>query len=106
MDSADAFFTQTIVGAPFTALMGRRRTPGQAGALEGLEVSMATGQSRLTRLWSEWIVLSHACDPVGQPRLRPGPWRIRLERHALWIALTGLAALAAAAIAWGLLLWK
>ncbi|EWS64559.1 hypothetical protein Y695_02197 [Hydrogenophaga sp. T4] len=27
MDEADAFFTQTIVGAPFTVLLGRRIQP-------------------------------------------------------------------------------
>lgn len=105
MDPADAFFTQTVVGAPFTALMGRRRVPGQAGSREGLEVDLATGRSGLTQLWREWIVLSHACDPVGQPRLRPGRWRALLERHALWVAMLGLIALGASAVSWGLLLW-
>lgn len=105
MDPADAFFTQTVVGAPFTVLMGRRRSPGQTGASEGLDVNLATGQSRLTRLWSEWVVLSHACDPVGQPRLRPGRWRAWLERHAFWVAALGLVTAAGSAVSWGLLLW-
>ncbi len=106
MDPADAFFTQTVVGAPFSALMGRRRTPGQSGTRDGLEIDMASGRSGLTRLWSEWVVLSHACDPVGQPRLRPGPLRGKLERHALWVAALGLASLLATALAWGVMLWK
>ncbi len=106
MDPADAFFTQTVVGAPFTVLLGRRRLPGHAGGREGLEVDLSTGRFRLTRLWREWIVLSHACDPVGQPRPRPGRLRARLERHALWVAMSGLLALSASAVSWGLLLWK
>jgi hypothetical protein len=105
MDQTDAFFTQTVIGAPFTALMGRRRTPGQASA-EGLDVHFGTGEPRLTRLWQEWIVLSHACDPVGVPRLRPGKTRRILERHALWLAVLGLLALLASATIWGVALWK
>jgi hypothetical protein len=104
MDQTDAFFTQTVVGAPFTALLGRRRLPG-AAADEGLAIDLSTGENRLTRLWQEWVVLSHACDPVGMPRLRPAKWRRLLERHALWVAVLGLLSLAASAIAWGLLLW-
>lgn len=103
MDQTDAFFTQTVVGAPFTALLGRRRLPG--GATEGLAMDLATGENRLTRLWQEWVVLSHACDPVGVPRLRPPKWRRLLERHALWVAALGLLSLAASAISWGMLLW-
>jgi hypothetical protein len=105
MDQTDAFFTQTVVGAPFTALMGRRRTPGQAGA-EGLDVDLGNGEPRLTRMWREWVVLSHACDPVGVPRLRPGKFRRVLERHALWLAVLGLASLLASAVLWGATQWK
>lgn len=105
MDPTDAFFTQTVVGAPFTALLGRRRVPGQAGS-EGLDVLLSTGEHRLTRLWRDWIVLSHACDPVGLPRLRPGKLRGWMERHALWMAVFGLASLVATAVFWGVMLWK
>jgi len=104
MDQTDAFFTQTVVGAPFTALMGRRRVPGKSGA-EGLGVDLATGEPRLSRVWQEWVVLSHACDPVGVPRLRPGKIRRVLERHALWLAVLGLASLLASAVAWGVMQW-
>lgn len=104
MDQTDAFFTQTVVGAPFTALMGRRRVPGLTSA-EGMGVDLATGESRLSRVWQEWVVLSHACDPVGVPRLRPGKVRRVLERHALWLAVLGLASLAASAVAWGVMRW-
>lgn len=105
MDQTDAFFTQTVVGAPFTALLGRRRIPGQADA-QGMDVHLATGESRLTRLWQDWVVLSHACDPVGVPRLRPGKTRRMLERHALWVAIVGLGSLAASLIFWGVALWR
>ena len=105
MDQTDAFFTQTVVGAPFTALMGRRRTPGQRSA-EGLAVDLATGEPLLTRVWQEWVVLSHACDPVGIPRLRPGKVRRVLERHALWLAVMGIASLLSSAVVWGVMQWK
>ena len=104
MDQTDAFFTQTVVGAPFTAMLGRRRLPG-AVSDEGLVIDLTTVENRLTRLWQEWVVLSHACDPVGMPRLRPSRWRRILERHALWVAVLGLMSLAGSAISWGLLLW-
>jgi len=105
MDEADAFFTQTIVGAPFTVLLGRRIQPG-SGERQGLEMDLATGENRLTRVWQEWVVLSHACDPVGQSRLRPGRLRRLLERHALWIAVLGLLSLAGSLVVWGLTPWS
>lgn len=105
MDQADAFFTQTVVGAPFTTLLGRRRVPGQSG-VEGLELQLATGDHQLTRLWRDWIVLSHACDPVGIPRSRPGKVRGLMERHALWLAVSGLASLLVTGVIWGAMLWK
>ena len=105
MDPTDAFFTQTVVGAPFTVLLGRRRQPGGTGA-EGLDIDLATGNNRLTHLWQQWLVLSHACDPVGTPRARPGRARRLLERHALWVAMLGLLSLAGSALSWGVLLWK
>jgi hypothetical protein len=105
MDETDAFFTHTIVGAPLSVLLGRRQAQpiAQAG---GLKVDLGTGETRLSRLWQEWAVLSHACDPVGQPRLRPGRVRRALERHALWIALTGVLALIGTAAFWGVWLWS
>jgi hypothetical protein len=60
----------------------------------------------LSPIWQEWVVLSHACDPVGQPRVRPGRLRRVLERHALWIALLGLLALLASAAFWGAMRWS
>jgi hypothetical protein len=104
MDPTDAFFTQTVVGAPFTVLLGRRRQPGGAGA-EGLHIDLATGESRLSRLWQEWAVLNHATPP-GTARARPSRVRRLMERHALWVAAVGLLSLAGSAISWGLLLWK
>lgn len=104
MDPTDAFFTQTVVGAPFTVLLGRRRQPGGAGA-EGLQIDLATGESRLGRLWQEWAVLNHATPP-GTARARPGWFRRLLERHALWVAVLGLLSLAGSAVTWGVLLWK
>jgi hypothetical protein len=105
MDDSDVFFTQTIVGPPFTVLMGRRQTKTSRSP-EGLELDLATGESRLTRLWREWLVLSHANDPAGQTRRRPGRVRRLMERHALWIALLGLTSFASSLIVWGLTAWN
>lgn len=105
MDETDAFFTQTVVGPPFTALMGRRRNPGAVGA-EGLHVNLQTGEGRLTQMWTDWVVLSHACDPIGQPRLRPGKLRRVLERHALWVAVAGMVSLLLALAMVGVTLWS
>ena len=105
MDETDAFFTHTIVGAPLTVLLGRRQSmPGTHGT--GVEVGLSSGSWRLSDLWSEWAVLSHACDPVGHPRMRPGPVRRWLERRALLIALAGLLCLAGSAVFWGIQLWN
>lgn len=105
MDETDAFFTQTIVGSPLTVLLGRRLDPTDAPT-QGLAVGLSSGQTRLTSLWQDWVILSHACDPVGHPRMRPGKLRRFLERHALGIALLGLLALLGSAISWGLLQWS
>ncbi|WP_310565011.1 hypothetical protein [Hydrogenophaga sp.] len=105
MDETDAFFTHTIVGAPLSVLLGRRQAHPNTQA-SGLKVDLGTGETRLSRLWQEWVVLSHACDPVGQPRLRPGRLRRALERHALWIALAGALALVGTAVFWGVWLWS
>lgn len=105
MDETDAFFTHTIVGAPLTVLLGRRQSTARPNA-QGLTVDMRSSQGRLSAVWQEWAVLSHACDPVGQPRMRPGPMRRWLERRALWIALTGLLALVASLVFWSLLRWS
>ncbi len=104
MDETDAFFTQTIVGAPLTVVMGRRRPLQQAKAM-GVSIDPASGETWLTQVWCDWIVLSHACDPVGLPRMRPGKTRGWLERHALWLALAGLLSLTGSALAWGVLAW-
>lgn len=105
MDETDAFFTQTVVGSPVSVMLGRRRPPGVARA-EGLEVNLQTGENALSRLWKDWVVLSHACDPVGQPRLRPGRLRGFLERHALWLGALGLCSFAASLFVWGVILWS
>ncbi|MDG5973944.1 hypothetical protein H010_01685 [Hydrogenophaga taeniospiralis CCUG 15921] len=105
MDETDAFFTQTIVGAPFTVSLGRRRVAPRNPA-QGLEIDPRSGESGLTQLWRDWVVLSHANDPTGRPRLRPGRVRGSLERHALWIALLGLLSLLASLVVWGIVQWN
>ena len=105
MNDTDAFFTQTIVGAPFSMPLGQRLTREQT-TQNGLVIDFETGESRLTRAWRDWWVLSHAGDAAGLPRLRPGRLRRWLERHALWLALLGLVSLVASALIWGAVFWK
>lgn len=99
MDDTDAFFTQTIVGPPVSVLLGRQLGPERLAA-QGLDVDFSTGDSKLSVLWQEWVLLGHGASTSGRPRQRPGDWRRRLERHALWIALFGLLCLLASAAFW------
>ena len=89
MDETDAFFTHTIVGAPFSVLLGRRQSPSHA-SVQGLEVSLAKGDVRLSEGWRSWAVLGELEAPAGTPRRRPKRLRRWLERQALIIALLGL----------------
>lgn len=101
MDQTDAFFTQTIVGAPFSISLGRALTTERA-MVQGLAVDLETGQSRLTTAWHDWLVMNHENDAPGRPRRRPGAVRRWLERHALWMAILGLTSLLGAAIVWAM----
>jgi hypothetical protein len=94
----DEFFTLSIVGAPFSVVLGRRR--GTAAAT-GVEVPTEGGGARLRAGWSDGVVLPGARGRLV-PRERPGRVRIALERHALWIAASGLVSLVtgAALLAW------
>jgi hypothetical protein len=104
MRDTDAFFTQTIVGAPMSVLLGRR--VGHSGvSVDGVTVNLANGENQLSPGWREWILSSRAGEKVGQPRVRPGRVRRILERHAFWIALVGLSALIGTAAYWGLTQW-
>lgn len=99
MDDTDAFFTQTIVGPPLTVLLGHQQDPERL-ATQGLDVNLATGEARLSKLWQEWTLLGHGAHASGRPRQRPGVWRRRLERHALWLAGFGFLCLLASAAFW------
>ena len=105
MTETDAFFTHSIVGAPQSLSLGRRLHSEDAKR-QGLKVHLERGDTGLSKAWREWVVLSHATDPVGQPRLRPGRMRGLMERHALVIATLGLAGLMASAVTMGILFWK
>ncbi len=104
MDETDAFFTHTIVGAPFSVLMGRRLNASDF-ARQGLDVDLAAGTHRLSDSWHEWWVLSHAGDFPGRPRPRPGRLRLWMERHALWLALLGLLLSLGSGLFWMSQLW-
>lgn len=104
MNDTDAFFTHTIVGAPQSVLLGRRLVRVQSQG-QGMVVNLRQAEGHLTRDWKEWVVSSHACMPVGQPRMRPGRFRRFMERHAFWLAWLGLASLLVSAAFWGYLQW-
>lgn len=104
MDDTNAFLTQTIVGAPFSVLLGRPLEAGHPSA-QGIEVPLHGGDVRLSSAWKNWMVLGSASDQPGHLRQRPGRVRRWLERYALALALLGLFNLMVSAIFWGLILW-
>lgn len=89
MDEQDAFFTQAIVGAPFSVLLGRQMTAGALKA-QGIDIDPAVGTARLGPAWQAWAIERLADLPPGVPRRRPKPLRRWLERHALGLAVLGL----------------
>lgn len=104
MNESDAFFTHTIVGAPFSVVLGRRLGPREMAA-SGLEVHPGTGWQRLSEAWDDWLVLDHTTDRPGRPRRMPSPLRRWMERHALLVAGFGLASLLMSAAFWGAMAW-
>ncbi|MCU0762696.1 MAG: hypothetical protein ACK40L_13920 [Hydrogenophaga sp.] len=102
MNDSDAFFTHTIVGAPFSVVLGRRLGPRHTST-SGIEFHLGTGHHRLSEVWNDWLVSNPAFDVPGRPRRRPGRYRRILERHAFWLACFGLASLTGSALFWGLM---
>ncbi len=88
MTDFDAYFTQTIVGAPFSTVLGRRLSPAQAQA-QGIEVPLDGSAARLTAAWRDWVIL-RGQDGGGLPHRKPTPLRRWVERQALVIAGLGL----------------
>jgi len=103
MDETDAFFTHTIVGAPFSVLLGRRQSPAKTSD-QGLEVPLGDGAPGLSEGWRNWVVLDHLDTPAGTPRRRPKRLRRWLERHALLIALFGMLMMVGSALWWAVVL--
>ncbi|MDP2015100.1 hypothetical protein [Hydrogenophaga sp.] len=103
MDETDAFFTHTIVGAPFSVLLGRRQGPSSAST-QGLEVPLGDGSVGLSEGWRGWALLDHVDTPAGKPRPRPKVLRRWLERHALLIALFGVLMLLGSTVFWAITL--
>ena len=106
MSETDAFFTQTIVGAPMSVLMGRQFSQPGDLTKEGLQIDLASGTNVLSPSWKSWIIATEACAPVGIPRMRPTRFRRRLERYALVIAAIGLLSLLITAVHWSLTSWQ
>ena len=105
MSETDAFFTQTIVGAPMSVLLGRQSKEAGDAASEGLRIDLAQGNASLSPSWRSWIIISQACAPVGVPRMRPTRLRRWLERHALVIAASGLLSMLITALVWAFSPW-
>ena len=101
MDEQDAYFTHTIVGAPFSVLMGRRMETDSL-RLAGVVVEPGSGATRLSPAWQAWVIERAQDWPAGVPRPRPRGLRRWLERHALGLAWLGLTALATGI---GLVVW-
>lgn len=97
MDEQDAFFTQAVVGAPFSVLLGRQMSAPALKA-QGLELPVDGGTARISPAWQPWVIERLASLPAGVPRPRPRGLRRWLERHALAIALLGLLSLVAGAL--------
>jgi len=106
MSETDAFFTQTIVGAPISMLLGRQMRWANNHASEGLQIDLISGADVLSPSWRSWIIDTQACAPVGLPRMRPTRYRRWLERYALVIAATGLLSWLATAAHWSLTSWR
>lgn len=105
MNDTNAFFTQTIVGAPFSILLGRQLSASRLNT-PGIEVNMLGADTRLSQVWSDWMVVTQAHERIGRPQRRSGPVRRWLERHALWLAVLGVSCLVCTAIFWGLMAWN
>ncbi|MBD3892920.1 hypothetical protein [Hydrogenophaga sp.] len=105
MNQTDVFFTHTIVGAPLSVPLGRRLGPAQAQA-QGLHVDLGRATQHFCQDWQGWLLLNHADNCPGLPRRRPGRWRRRLERHALWLAVLALLGLLASGVFWGAVAWR
>ena len=106
MSDADAFFTQTIVGAPMSVLLGRQMHSANHQPSEGLQIDLASADNVLSPGWRSWIITTQACAPVGIPRMRPTRTRRWLERHALVIAATGVLSWLITAVYWSLTPWR
>jgi hypothetical protein len=106
MSETDAFFTQTIVGAPMSVLLGRQFSQPVDLGSEGLQIDLASGADMLSPGWRSWIITTQACAPVGIPRMRPTRYRRWLERYALVIAAVGLLSCLITAVYWSLTSWR
>ena len=89
MADIDAYFTQTIVGAPFSVVLGERASAATVRAGMGVEVPLDGRAARMGDAWKQHMLLGagHA-GPFVRPL--PSPQRLWLERHALVIAGAGM----------------
>jgi hypothetical protein len=85
----DAYFTQSIVGAPFSAALGRRAAAASERNV-GVEIATDGTVAQLKGFWRDEVLIGAS---AAGPFLRriPSPQRRWLERHALVFALLGLA---------------
>lgn len=98
----DQYFTQTIVGAPQTVLLGARVSLPKA-IQAGMQINLQNGKSYFVQAWHDWVALHRHDLSTGLPQRRPGALLRWLNRHALLIGGIGFTfGLAALALAIGL----
>ena len=102
-DAVDLNLTHAIVGAPMSVSLGRRATLEGAGG-EGFSIDLRRGSAKPAGAWVDWWMLYSGEQWFTGPRRRPGPVRVWLEKHALVIAVAGIALLAIEAVAF--VLWS
>ena len=89
MNDTDLFFTQTIVGAPFSVTMGRRvHAPKRHAA--GVRIDLDTGESQFGAAWNDWLQIHRPRLVLGRPVPAPGRVQLWLERQALLVLVIGL----------------
>jgi hypothetical protein len=90
------YFTQSIVGAPFSVVLGTR-APEAATAARGVEVSLEGGLARLSAFCKDELLIGTSATGPLVRRLS-SPQRRWLERHALLLAGAGILALCSAGL--------
>lgn len=88
MSDIDAYFTQSIVGAPFSAALGRRAAAASERTV-GVEMATDGTVAQLKGFWRDEVLIGTSAAGPFMRRI-PSLQRRWLERHALVIAMLSL----------------